>query len=320
MDNSNQLKRKATDAQDSSDKRLKTKKQWRVTHKNSNADAYRHRAIQPGDAGIWATCTKGKERKCIYELRDLFIEYAELLYGEQIATASNPVPGLMDVDSGDGANEGASIVEEADEDANGGTGSIEDEIQAEIAGLRKPSGAAKLFEPILPDMQCVVFFRTSAPVEPVEFVHRIVSDAAADSSKKRTRFTHRLSPISMMGRASEEGLEKVAVEVLKGAFLDEGAVGRKFAIRPTMRNHNVLKRDSVIKQVAAIVARGKDHRVDLKGYDVLILIEVYKNICGMSVVGGDFEQLKRFNLAEIYEPTPKAPKPLEAATGGDPEV
>jgi len=277
MDDSNQLKRKATDNQNSSDKRLKTKKQWRVTHKNSNPESYRHRNIQPGDAGIWATCTKGKERKCIYELRDLFTEYAEMLYGDQIATASNPVPGLMDVDSGEGANEGASIVEEEaeDEDVKGG-GSIEDEIQAEIAGLRKPSGAAKLFEPILPDMQCVVFFRTTAPVEPVAFVHRILTDAAADSSKKRTRFTQRLSPMSMMGKASEEGLEKVATVVLKESFLDVGAVGLKFAIRPTIRNHNVLKRDSVIKQVAAIVAKGKDHKVDLKGYDVLILVEVYK--------------------------------------------
>jgi len=40
----------------------------------------------------------------------------------------------------------------------------------------------------------------------------------------------------------------------------------------------------------------------------------------MSVVSGDFEQLKRFNLAEIYEPTPKEPKSLEATPGGDPEV
>jgi tRNA acetyltransferase TAN1 len=26
----------------------------------------------------------------------------------------------------------------------------------------------------------------------------------------------------------------------------------------------------------------------------------------MSVVGGDYDRLKRFNLAEIYDPTPKA--------------
>lgn len=29
---------------------------------------------------------------------------------------------------------------------------------------------------------------------------------------------------------------------------------------------------------------------------------------GMSVVGSDFENLKRYNLAEIYDPTPKPPK------------
>ena len=280
MDDSNLLKRKATDNQDSSDKRSKIKKQWRVSHKNSNPDSYRHRNIQPGDAGIWATCTKGKERKCVYELRDLFVEYAEALYGDQIATASNPVPGLMDVDAGEGANNGLPTEEASDEEeVKGGSGSIEDEIQAEIAGLRKPSGAAKLFEPILPDMQCVVFFRTTAPVEPVSFVHKIIADAAAESGKKRTRFTQRLSPMSVMGKASEEGLEKVALEVLKETFLDEGVAGQKFAIRPTMRNHNVLKRDTVIKQIAGIVARGADHKVDLKGYDKLILVEVYK-VCG----------------------------------------
>lgn len=40
----------------------------------------------------------------------------------------------------------------------------------------------------------------------------------------------------------------------------------------------------------------------------------------MSVVGSDFEKLKRYNLAEIYDPTPKAttaPKQdLEGEGGG----
>lgn len=30
-----------------------------------------------------------------------------------------------------------------------------------------------------------------------------------------------------------------------------------------------------------------------------------QNVCGMSVVGSDYEKLKRYNLSEIYEPTPK---------------
>ena len=32
---------------------------------------------------------------------------------------------------------------------------------------------------------------------------------------------------------------------------------------------------------------------------------ILQNICGVSVVDGDFEKLKRFNLAEIFEPTPR---------------
>jgi hypothetical protein len=46
-----------------------------------------------------------------------------------------------------------------------------------------------------------------------------------------------------------------------------------------------------------------DHVVSLKAYEKLILVDVYRNVVGMSVVGsaGEFEnRLRRFNLAEIY--------------------
>jgi len=47
-------------------------------------------------------------------------------------------------------------------------------------------------------------------------------------------------------------------------------------------------------------AVGPDHKVDLKDFDLLILVEVYRNICGLSVVGGDFDTaMKRFNLDEL---------------------
>ena len=74
-----------------------------------------------------------------------------------------------------------------------------------------------------------------------------------------------------------------------------------------------MKRDDVIKQIAQAV--GPSHSVDLKRYDSLILVDIYRNILGMSVVGSDYEQLKRFNLAEIYDPTPRPIKEtVEAAT------
>ncbi len=48
----------------------------------------------------------------------------------------------------------------------------------------------------------------------------------------------------------------------------------KFAIRPSIRNNKEFTRDEVIKSVAAAVGPG--HTVDLRGYDLLILVEIYK--------------------------------------------
>lgn len=48
----------------------------------------------------------------------------------------------------------------------------------------------------------------------------------------------------------------------------------QFAIRPNLRNHNTLSRDKVIKQIASLV--GHPHTVDLKNYELLIIVEVYQ--------------------------------------------
>ena len=62
---------------------------------------------------------------------------------------------------------------------------------------------------------------------------------------------------------------------------------------------------------------GPSHSVDLKNYDALILVDVYRNVLGMSVVGRDFDKLKRFNLAEIWDPTPSPGGPvLKVKDGG----
>lgn len=76
---------------------------------------------------------------------------------------------------------------------------------------------------------------------------------------------------------------------------------KQFAIRPTMRNHSTMKRDDIIKQVASIVGTG--HSVDLKNYDLLILVDVVKNVCGVCVVDAEYDRLKRYNLQEIFEPS-----------------
>ena len=232
--------------------KVKKSKPWMVPKKGQ--PGYVAPSIEPGDAGIWATCPMGKEGPCTSELRDLFEEYATKLYGE----TSN--------------NAARACGEENDDEINGVD--IESEIREEVQGLKSSSKKEEtLFQPVKTDIQCVLFFKTRPPIEPVEFVQRICKDALQGATKKH-RWVKRLTPITVMGKASEEGLEKVAAAVLEPIFHSKDGASTKFAIRPTRRNHNVLQRDDIIKQIATFV--GPKHTVDLKNYDHLILVDVYR--------------------------------------------
>lgn len=88
------------------------------------------KTIEPGDSGVWVTCSKGKEGKCVGEILDLFTEYAERLY-----------PQAQDEQDSNGAD--------ADDDEE----DIETAIKAEVKDIRKPV-AARLFTPVRINVQC----------------------------------------------------------------------------------------------------------------------------------------------------------------------
>ena len=50
----------------------------------------------------------------------------------------------------------------------------------------------------------------------------------------------------------------------------------QFAIRPTVRDNNDLDRDGVIKLVASSIMKDEQHTVNLKNYDALVLVDVYR--------------------------------------------
>ncbi|KAK5122015.1 hypothetical protein LTR16_004174, partial [Cryomyces antarcticus] len=187
-----------------------TRKQWQTPRNNKGGyNGQQAQTIEPGDAGIWATCQRGQEAKCVGELRDLFEEYAEIIYGDVLHDA------------------------EADGGGEEGSADIEAEIKKELEGMRKPT-SQPLFTHVRLDIECgglvlpyasytqltflVMFFKTRAPIEPVAFVHRICEDAAQTPDRKRTRLVQRLSPMSLMGKATENGLAEVARQVLAPHF------------------------------------------------------------------------------------------------------
>lgn len=79
----------------------------------------------------------------------------------------------------------------------------------------------------------VLFFKTRPPVVPTDFVQYICDDAAS-TLKKRTRFAKRLTPMTLMGKATEAGLDALAKEVLAPVFGGEGNVGKTVSLNLPM--------------------------------------------------------------------------------------
>ncbi|KAK3375981.1 hypothetical protein B0T24DRAFT_698844, partial [Lasiosphaeria ovina] len=284
---------------------------WRTPNHQAKASLSNDSGFQPGDTGIWVTCARHQEARAAREAGMLFAEYAEKLYGIK----EKDFVGSEDEDSQD----------------------IEAAIQKEIAALNSKGAydSAAIFTPMKMGVDCLVFFKTRAPIEPAEFVRRICVDAkaCADPRQLRCRYVNRLTPSTVMGKATEQGIIEVAKEAL-APFFDLGgkratraeprtesaadAVSEEkqegdtanqqqkeadqaftFAIRPTIRNHSKLKRDFVINEIAGLINDDR-HKVNLTAPDKVILVDLYQSACGISVVDGDWDDLKRYNLTELY--------------------
>jgi tRNA acetyltransferase TAN1 len=216
---------------------------------------------------------------------------------------------------------------------------VADKIFDSLTAEQDSSNKKPRLELVTLDIPCVTFIRFLSPsnspsgkaYDPVSIVMKICKDAKANPHHQRSRFVKRLTPLSKVRKVMSGGVEELCGEILPPVFgarddVKEGGEdtrqGYKYAIRVTVRNNDKVKKDDIIKTVAEEVRRlglidggegDSRHRVDLKRYDKLVLVEVYRNVVGMAVVDGEWDRgLRRFNLAEIYA---DGRKEEEAATG-----
>ncbi|PYH93277.1 hypothetical protein BO71DRAFT_399847 [Aspergillus ellipticus CBS 707.79] len=259
--------------------------QW---HKNQGNKS----GIETGDWGVFVSCDLGKESKCMPEAVDLFSQSVE---------PTN--------------DDGHDDKSDSDED------DIEAQIRKEVEGLKPSARKSRPFQAIKMDLPCLSFIRFDKAIDPEKLVYQLCTEAATNPEKKRSRYIQRMTPAISIRKTLSVDLEAFAREILKPHF-HSGGGPKKYAIRPMVRSNKKFNRDIVIKTVADVV--GPEHPVDLKNYDLIILVTVIQNIIGMSVAGSDYDSLKRYNLAELYNPAPapeattEPAKPAEPAESAEP--
>ncbi|KAH7197763.1 uncharacterized protein B0J16DRAFT_28039 [Fusarium flagelliforme] len=274
---------------------------WQTTHQKAKKTEQMElgRTLEINDAGIWVTYARGMRGKAIKEFKTLCDEYGESLFGVQAPKEDD----------------------EADEEEE--HDDIEASIEKELASMSQPKPKTKqTFTPIGTGLDCVFFMKTVKPIEPLQLVTKICQDAkdCPDPMQRKTKYVNRLTPVFDTDKATDKGIERVARTVMASHFelkeesgddapqveatpsKEEGdePAGCTYAIRYNIRNHTAFKSSEVIKKIADLVS--PKHKVNLSNPDKVVLVEIFQTFCGVSVVDGkESEELKRYNLNELYK-------------------
>lgn len=236
--------------------------------------------VDPNTCGVYATCPRNREKKCADELVDLFNDYVE----------------EWDIKP--------SAKEEYEKDLT-----VEESVKAELKQMEDAKhNKDRLVRSVHLGQQCLVFIKLKKPIDPEKFVHNVLEDLFVTKEKK-TRYTLKLLPVQSSCSASIEEIQKLARKILEPHFHGENQQPLKFAININKRNFNTIEKDTLTKKIAECVGHNHGHKVDLKNFDVLIMVECFKNNVGMSVVK-DFKKFCNYNVDQIFE---KAHAPLAEA-------
>lgn len=100
---------------------------------------------------------------------------------------------------------------------------IEAAVKKEAAALKTKGtkdAVDEYFTPLKMNVDCLVFFKTRHPIQPIEFVKRICSDAQGpkEPGQFKCRYVNRLTPITHIGKANKTGILEVAKRVLAPHF------------------------------------------------------------------------------------------------------
>ncbi|KAH6890971.1 hypothetical protein B0T10DRAFT_298339 [Thelonectria olida] len=253
--------------------------------------------LEVDDAGIWVTYARGMKGKSIREFKAICNKYGESLFG--VEAPKDPLD--EEKDEHDGLD-------------------IEASIQQELESFKESKPKERqVFTPVSTGLECLFFMKTAKPIDALRLTQQMCQDAknCPDPRERKTKYINRLTPVQDMDKATESGIERVARSVLGKSFElksegdkdgEEGQNGGDvaeapactYAIRHNIRSHSTFKSDVVIKKIAGLVS--PKHKVNLGNPDKVVLVEIFQMYCGISVVDGkQWEELKRYNLNELYK-------------------
>ncbi|KAI9567389.1 hypothetical protein HD554DRAFT_2023890, partial [Boletus coccyginus] len=226
--------------------------------------------------GVWASCVKGKEKQTVGELYDLF---------ESLATELWPVEG----------KDQERCAPDDEEDSV----DFEALVARELAAIKRPR-TEKRFVNCQTNTPCVVFISCKPPIDPVKLVvthaENVRKTRRSENKVRILTYTHRLIPVSGSCVANLPEIQSLCRRVFASFFADARFSVAQYKIELRVRNHNTLTRMGIIEEIAKCMP--ENYVVDLDNPDIFVLVEVFKSVCGVSVLR-DYYRFHKFNVMAI---------------------
>ncbi|OWT38175.1 hypothetical protein C362_04041 [Cryptococcus neoformans Bt1] len=240
--------------------------------------------------GILISTTKDKEKAAELEIINYLENIADELYPE---------------------------TSEGKEDSNEGNLDFEEMLKRDLESMKDQSAKSQRFRLCSRDSFCLIYVIVLPPLRPHRLVEYVLEQAAS-TGKYPLRHCKRLIPISATAGATLRQLSEVTASVVKTGFESPDGQAFKFAVNTNSRSSDKLERMEMIRAVAEQVAMlGGGHTVDLKNADKTILVEVYKNNLGVTVLN-DYEKYKKYNPGAVA--TQAAQKQATSTPSSGPSV
>ncbi|KAH7470916.1 hypothetical protein PRIC1_003270 [Phytophthora ramorum] len=267
----------------------KRKKQWmggRDGNTKRHKGALGAAANAKGHGAVLVTCDKTKERQSVSdalnilnEAADKFFPAADVEKKEDIAT------------------------EDAEE-------SVQKKLQEEIAALQTQAKSRQTgrFTPLDTGVKGAILIQVKDDsVSPTALMAKIFEEVEK-TKDFASRFIQRMIPLEKVGYSSVEAIKELAAPMIKThleAFQEEQkAAGKEepleFAVEFKRRNCTNLNSMDVINGLVELVGDDKT-KVNLTAPRSVLMIEVFRNTCGFSILT-DFHRYKKYNVRSVIDP------------------
>jgi len=231
-----------------------------------------HLKLESGMRGFLVTCNN-REKEAVREAYNLLNEYAEKIWGPENPEEAN-----------------LSCSDEEKED-------VASMLKKELSALQSTSKSSeRRFQQVQSGANNVIFIRTSVD-DPLQLIHSILTHAY-DSSQALARHIMRIQPI--LGTCKVHELETIVAlgkKVIEPYF--NVPTSPSYSIQFKARNNAKISKKEVQIGLGAVISEmNYNSRVEFDAPDLVIGIDIIRNICCISVQK-DFFKYRKYNLQEV---------------------